>query len=167
MLIPEDPTQYDDESTSPMVRWLHKLQKTLIQMNAPATVDPQDPQAIAAAARVLSKLTSFEPVPRSSIIVVRHTSSSKERSAMILEHLVRICVERHQEIYQAGSQFEANRQLEKSAYEALRGSRRRIASRTTARTCGVDDVGSALVAAQERIKELDEEINRLVQSSGR
>ena len=156
ILDPEDPTQYDDESTNPALRGLHELQKKLLTAQRAVPEGADREAAVEAAAKQLRADTVFTPVPRSSIIDVTHTSSSKERAVEILDLILDACVARHREQYHTKERLDDIRAREAVLLGRLEEAR--TAFRAYREESSIDDVEKARGRIRVRIDSLDRQI---------
>lgn len=164
ILIPADPGQYDTPSTGSVVRGLHGFQRWLLELRGPAEFEGNTELALDAAAKLLRARTAFTPMPRSTVIQVTHTSSSKERSVEILDFILEACVERHRERYGIEEEFARSQAREADLFSQLQAAKQRFREYRT--ECGVDDVDKARDRVNERISEIESQIAELEAAIG-
>lgn len=164
VLVPSDPAQYDTPATGSATRALHGFQKWLIELSGPKDLDADSELALDAAAKALRSRTGFVPLPRSTIIRVTHTSSSKERSVELLDLILEACVERHRERYRTEEEFERGRARKADLYSRLQAAKQEF--REYRAECGVDDVERARDRALEQLSEVEKQIAELENSLG-
>ncbi|MEM9379159.1 MAG: hypothetical protein AAGB93_04345 [Planctomycetota bacterium] len=157
VLIPADPTQYDDESTGVVTRSLHGLQKKMLELRGVPESIVDSPVAMEAAARALQDRTTFSPVRQSSVIRVTHSSSTKDRAVRSLELILDACVERHREQYRTHERLESSRAREADLYSSLQTARMEF--REYRGECGVENIDRELDQVLSRIDSLETRIS--------
>jgi len=164
VLVPADPGQYDTPSTAMPVRMLHGFQRWILERGGAGAGSLDTDLALDTAAKVLWARTEFVPVPRSNIIRVTHTASSKERSVELLQLIVEACVEQHRERYGTEEEFERGRAREADLYSQLQSAK--LDFREYRAECGVDDIKVARERVLARLGDIDEQIAELENTLG-
>ncbi|HTF88637.1 MAG TPA: hypothetical protein VK843_09525 [Planctomycetota bacterium] len=111
ILEPVDPTASDRSDEAAPVRWMHHIQaRGLNWLAERGDSKPGDEaELLRLATRKLTKDTQIDNEPGSSVIVIKHTSTSPERARTVAKTVAEAFIERHREQFSIGALVEASR----------------------------------------------------------
>jgi uncharacterized protein involved in exopolysaccharide biosynthesis len=146
-----DPERDDGPLTSGPVRLLHRVQGFLGRRTAELGSDPAEDE-LRVATRVLREDTVVFNEPRSSVILLSHTSSTPELARTIVQALASAFIQRHREQYSIESLLDRSRKRLEEAKQA----------RDEAAKAYVEQVSqSGIVVLETQVPRLETELSSL------
>jgi uncharacterized protein involved in exopolysaccharide biosynthesis len=158
LLARYDPTQGDDESTSPATRRLHAFQAWILRClhgPAPDLSGASTAALTRAAAMLFSQGVQLQPVPNSSTVGIGFTSHDPELARDVVKAYIEVIQQRHQEIFQTVPQLEfIGQKLEEAELEVTTAT---TALRDRQSADGVYDVAEMIALNSARLESLSNE----------